>query len=126
MRAIAYVLMIAVMVSGMAGPAQASATAAAPATVLVNQPAAAVCVGKTFKVGVWYQQSGGSRAYRVAVYNPRGVRVFYRHGSAPTAHWSFWRVRAKLAGTYLTTYSGHWKKATVWTKFRVRTRARHC
>jgi hypothetical protein len=125
MRAIAYVLMTAVMVGGMAGPAQASATAA-PATVLVNQPASAVCVGKTFKVGVWYQQSGGSRAYRVAVYNPRGARVFYRHGSAPTAHWSFWRVRAKLAGTYLTTYSGHWKKATVWTKFRVTTRARHC
>ena len=53
-----------------AGPAQARARPAArvtPAVVLVNQPAARVCTGHTFRVGVWYQRSGGSRAYRVAV-----------------------------------------------------------
>jgi hypothetical protein len=133
MRSIAYVLlMIAVMAGGMAAPAQASATALRPATglrpatVLVNQPASTVCVGKTFKVGVWFQRSGGSRAYRVAVYNPRGALVFYRHGNAPSARWAFWRIRAKLAGTYRTVYSGHWKKPKVWTKFRAKTRARHC
>jgi hypothetical protein len=97
-----------------------------PAVVLVNQPAARVCTGKTFKVGVWYQQSGGSRAYRVAVYNPRGHRIFYRHGRAPLGNWKFWRIRAWRAGTYRTVYSGHWKKPTVWTKYRAKTRSRHC
>jgi hypothetical protein len=126
------VLLTAVLAGWAAAPARAAAagqavtSAVAPASVLVNQPAAAVCVGKTFRVGVWYQPSGGSRAYRVAVYSPRGKRVFYRHGRAPSGHWDFWRIRAKLAGAYHTVYSGHWKSRSVWSRYKVTTRARHC
>jgi hypothetical protein len=125
-------LLLAALAAGAAAPARASAAdpavtpAVAPAVVLVNQPASAVCVGKTFRVGVWYQRSGGSRAYRVAVYSPRRKRVFYRHGRAPSAHWDFWRIPAKLAGAYHTVYSAHWKSRSAWTRYKVTTRARHC
>jgi hypothetical protein len=113
------------------GPAQARTRPAArvtPAVVLVNQPAARVCTGHTFKVGVWYQRSGGSPAYRVAVYNPRGRRIFYRHGAASSARWKFWRIRAWRAGTFRTVYSGHWNpgKPSSWVKYRARTRSRRC
>ena len=81
------------------GAAAARTAAAAPAVVLVNQPAAVICSGHKFTVGVWYQSlSGGSRAYRIAVYGPRGTRFFYRHGIAPVARWRFWRVLAGPAG----------------------------
>ena len=105
----------------------AGADRVAPAVVLVNQPASSVCVGRTFRVGVWYQRfSGGSRAYRVAVYAPGGRRVLYRHGQAPSAHWKFWKVRASRAGKYRTVYSGHWKSPTAWTNYKATTRARRC
>lgn len=126
------VSMIAVL-AALAVPALAQAAPAAaagrvrPAMVLVNQPVARVCVGATFKVGVWYQQfSGGSRAYRVAVYNPAGRRILYRHGRAPSAHWKFWKIRPKLAGKYHTVYSGHWHSASKWSKYRATTRAHRC
>jgi hypothetical protein len=119
-------LMIAVLAAAVIAPAPASAASARPAVVLVNQPRASACVGKTFKVGVWYQQSGGSRAYRIAVYSPGGARIFYRHGRAPTANWKFWKIRANRAGKYRTVYSGHWRKPSVWTRYRVTTRARRC
>ena len=111
-----------------AAPADAAAVAgAAPQVVLVNQPAASVCVGRRFTVGVWYQQlSGGSRAYRVAVYGPAGHRLLYRHGRASSAHWRFWKVRAVRPGKYHTVYSGHWKHPTVWSHYKVTTRARRC
>jgi len=58
----------------LAGAAPASMPAA-PAVVLINQPATSVCSGHRFTVGVWYQRiSGGSRAYRVAVSGPRHRR----------------------------------------------------
>jgi hypothetical protein len=100
----------------------------APDVVLVNQPVARVCTGHTFKVGVWYQQSGGSRAYRVAVYGPHGKRIFYRHGRAPSGDWKFWRITAARTGTYRTVYSGHWNSArpSAWTKYRARTRSHRC
>jgi hypothetical protein len=114
----------------LAGPAGAAARPApAPVvnTVLVNQPVARVCVGATFRVGVWFQQfSGGSRAYRVAVFGPHGHLVFYRHGRASAAHWRFWKVRARLAGKYRTVYHGHWRHPRVWSRYQVVTRARHC
>ncbi|HEY1617395.1 MAG TPA: hypothetical protein VGG25_07240 [Streptosporangiaceae bacterium] len=127
---------LAVTATGV-GPAQASAahgSAARPAggpvvsnTVLVNQPAGRVCTGATFKVGIWYQKfSGGSRAYRVSVYNPRGKRVLYRHGDASAAHWRYWKVRATRAGRYRTVYSGHWAASGGWRHYKVTTRARHC
>jgi hypothetical protein len=82
--------------------------AAAPsalAVVLVNQHRSRVCVGKTFQVGVWYQEySGGSRAYRLDVYNPHGKRVLYKHGKARSSAWEFWNVRANMAGRYRTVY----------------------
>ncbi len=95
-------------------------------TLLVNQPAASVCVGHTFTVGVWFQRSGGSRAYRVAISGPRHVRFFYRHGLAPSSHWQFWKVRAGRRGTYITTYSGHWRHTGSWDTYRAITRARRC
>jgi hypothetical protein len=111
---------------GAATAAQAGTRGVLPASVLVNQPASTVCVGRTFRVGVWYQPSGGSRAYRLAVYNPRGRRVFYRHGQAPSKHWAFWRIRARMAGRYRTVYSGHWKSRSVWSQYKATTRARRC
>jgi len=119
-------LMIVVLGGAVIVPVQASSAAVRPAVVLVNQPRASVCVGKTFTVGVWFQQSGGSRAYRVAVYSPSGARIFYRHGRAPAAHWKFWKIRARRAGTYRTVYSGHWRKPSVWTRYRAVTKARRC
>jgi hypothetical protein len=95
-------------------------------TLLVNQPATSVCVGHTFTVGVWFQRSGGSRAYRVAISGPRHVRFFYRHGLAPSAHWQFWKIRAGRRGTYITTYSGHWRHTGSWDTYRAITRARRC
>jgi hypothetical protein len=112
-----------------AAPASAAASAhqVKPAMVLVNQPFSTVCVGRSFRVGVWYQQlSGGSRAYRVAVYNPRGRRILYKHGRAPSGQWKFWSIHPKLTGRYHTVYSGHWKQQSVWTKYRVTTRSRQC
>lgn len=110
-----------------AGAAEAAHLAGlTTAGVLVNQPPGRICVGKKFQIGVWYQQSGGSHRYRVDVYNPRGVRVFHRHGRAPSSHWRFWKVRAKMAGKYRTVYWGHFKHPAVWTPYRVTTRARSC
>jgi hypothetical protein len=118
--------------AALAAPA-APAAAARPAAgavvnmVLVNQPVARVCVGAAIRVGVWFQRfSGGSRAYRVAVFSPHGRLVFYRHGRASAAHWRFWKVTARLAGRYRTVYHGHWRHPRVWSKYRVITRARHC
>jgi hypothetical protein len=105
----------------------AAGAAPADAMVLVNQPASSVCVGHTFKVGVWYQHySGGSRAYRVAVYSPSGKRLLYKHGRASSAHWRYWKVRATRAGKYHTVYSGHWKHPKRWDHYKVTTKARHC
>ena len=95
------------------------------AQVLVNQPASHVCVGKTITVGVWYQQfSGGSRAYRVAVYGPTGRQIFARSGQAPTKAWKFWHVRLRYAGRYRTVYQ--YRAHGEWHKYRVLTRARSC
>jgi hypothetical protein len=70
-----------------AGSPANAALVTTPDVVLINQPASRVCAGNRFTVGVWYQQfSGGSRAYRVLVYNPSGTLIFYRSGLAsPTA-----------------------------------------
>jgi len=103
------------------------AAVAAPAMVLVNQPVSSVCVGRTFKIGVWYQKlSGGSRAYRVAVYGPAGKRLLYKHGQASAASWRYWKVRATRPGKYRTVYSGHWRHPKTWSHFKVPTRARRC
>jgi hypothetical protein len=92
-------LAVLAVLFGTVGPARAD--------VLVNQPASSVLVGNTFRVGVWYQQfSGGSRWYSVAVYNPAGHRVLNERGYAPSAHWRFWKIRAQMAGKYLTVYRG--------------------
>jgi hypothetical protein len=109
------------------GPASAAVSGFAhPSTVLVNQPVSRVCVGKTFKVGVWYQRSGGSRIYHVSVYNPSGHRVFYRQGRASSAHWTFWHIRARVAGKYRTVYHGYWKADGGWAPYRAFTTARSC
>lgn len=127
------VVLSGAMAAALAGPASAGTRGAArlaaparPGVVLVNQPASLVCVGKTFRVGVWYQQSGGSRAYRVDVYNPRGQRVLYKHGQAPSGQWRFWKVRARLAGKYRTVYWTHLGHSRSWSPYRATTKARHC
>jgi hypothetical protein len=100
---------------------------AVPGVVLVNQPARSVCVGRTFRVGVWFQGlSGGSRAYRIAIYGPRHTRFFYRHGRAPSAHWRFWKIRAGRVGRYRTVYREHPPNSRKWTAYRAYTRARRC
>lgn len=108
---------------------QASRPAGRPGVVLVNQPVGRVCLGTSFRVGVWFQRhphAGGSRAYRISVYSPRHQRVFFRSGQAPSAHWAFWHIPAKLAGQYRTVYSAHWRKPGVWSTYRVATRAHRC
>jgi hypothetical protein len=80
---------------------QKAALMMAPDVVLVNQPASRVCTGNRFTVGVWYQQfSGGSRAYRVLVFDPSGKLIFYRRGYASPAAWTFWHIRATRVGNY--------------------------
>ena len=106
---------------------EARSAAAAPAVVLINQPVRSICSGHKFRVGVWFQKdSGGSRAYRVAVSGPRHQRFFYRHGTAPTAGWRFWHVLAGRAGRYVTTYWGHRPGSRKWTSYRAITRAKRC
>jgi hypothetical protein len=118
---------LAATVVSTGGPALAAAvTPVTPTVVLVNQPPARVCVGQKIKVGVWYQPSGGSRRYRVDVYNPKGKRVFHRHGRATSAHWRFWYVPATMAGRYRTVYWGHFRNAKDWTPYRAKTIAHHC
>jgi hypothetical protein len=105
---------------------QASGAGVHHGVVLVNQPARRVCAGRTFTVGVWFRQGSGSRAYRLSVYNPRHKRVFFRRGDAPSSHWAFWKIAAKLAGTYHTAYSAHWRHPTTWTIYRVATKSHRC
>jgi hypothetical protein len=120
------IVLTAAILAGMIGPAQAALAAAKPDVVLINQPAGSVCVGKTFTVGVWYQQSGGSGAYRINVHNPRGARVLSKHGVAPSSNWLFWKVRAKLAGEYRTVYWTHPPGSRRWARYRALTMARRC
>ena len=97
----------------------------ASAVVLVNQPRARVCVGHTFRVGVWYQQfSGGSRRYRVTVYNPQWHLILHKTGRAPSSHWLFWRVTAAQTGDYHITYRTivHGK----WRPYRAKTVSHNC
>jgi hypothetical protein len=76
----------------------------AGATVEFNSPKSAVCVGGTFKIGVWYQSSGGSHAYTVRVSSPSG-KVVFEHGGNATTTWRMWNIRAAQAGTYKTLYT---------------------
>jgi hypothetical protein len=120
------VLIAALSAVAMLAPAAASAVRVRSDVVLINQPARSICTGRTFTVGVWYQPSGGSRAYRVAVYGPRDTRFFYRTGRAPASHWVFWRIRAGRTGKYRIVYSGHWRNRTVWTTYKAITKAHRC
>ncbi len=120
-------LTAAILGAAVIGGAQVALATPKPDVVLINQPASSVCVRKTFTVGVWYQQfSGGSRAYRVDVYNPRGARVLHKYGNAPSSAWKFWKVRAKLAGKYRTVYWTHPPGSHRWSPYRARTRAHRC
>jgi hypothetical protein len=102
-----------------------SALGMTPEVVLINQPASKVCVGSTFTVGVWYQSfSGGSRAYRTAVYNPRGRLVFWKSGYATTS-WQFWHIRTWRTGNFRTVY--HMKNTSgQWIKYVAVTRSHNC
>jgi hypothetical protein len=101
-----------------------SALGMTPEVVLVNQPASKVCVRSTFTVGVWYQPSGGSRAYRIAVYNPQGRLVFWKSGYA-TSTWQFWHIRAWRTGNFRTVY--HTKNTRgQWIKYVAVTRSHNC
>lgn len=107
--------------------AAATATPAAPAVVLVNQPVHSICSGHRFTVGVWYQSfSGGSRAYKVSIWGPRRLRFFFRHGLASAKHWRFWKVKAGRRGRYRVVYSGHRPGSKKWTRFQIIIHARRC
>ena len=107
-------------------PASSAAPGIRPEVVLVNQPASKVCVGSRFTVGVWYQSfSGGSRAYRIAVYNPKDRLVFWTKGYASSTAWRLWHIRAWRTGTFRTVY--HTKNTSgQWIKYVAYTRSRHC
>lgn len=95
--------------------------------MLVNVPASSVCIGKTFIVGVWYQQySGGPRAYRIAVYNPGGARIFYKLGTAPSSNWASWKIRATRVGKYRTVCYFHVKTRLVWSTYDFPAHAHRC
>jgi hypothetical protein len=102
-----------------------SALGMTPEVVLINQPASKVCVASTFTVGVWYQSfSGGSRAYRTAVYNPGGRLVFWKSGYATTS-WQFWHIRTWRTGNFRTVY--HMKNTSgQWIKYVAVTRSHNC
>jgi hypothetical protein len=98
----------------------------ASAAVLVRHPPSRVCVTKAFTIGVWYRPgSGGSRLYRVAVKDPAGVRIFYRHGTAPSSAWRYWHIGVYMTGRYHSTYftrsHGRWVVA-----YRATTRSVAC
>ena len=103
-------------------PATSAVPVMRPEVVLVNQPASKVCVGHRFTVGVWYQSlSGGSRAYRIAVYSPAGRLVFWTKGKASSTAWRLWHIRAWRTGTFRTAYhtkntSGQWIKYVAYTR----------
>jgi hypothetical protein len=99
----------------LAGPASAD--------VLVNQPRTQVCVGHTFRVGVWYQAfSGGSRHYRVRVWNPAGRKLLDVSGRASSDAWRFWRIHPHRTGVFRTVYGF----GTGVAPLTFRTRARAC
>ena len=102
-----------------------SALGMTPEVVLINQPASKVCAGSTFTVGAWYQSfSGGSRAYRIAVYNPKGLLIFWKSGYATTS-WQFWHIRAWRTGNFRTVY--HTKNTSgQWIKYVAGTRSHNC
>jgi hypothetical protein len=128
LRSLPLALLVTLVMSWGAIAAPPSLAApAAPAVVLINQPASSVCVGRAFTVGVWFQQfSGGSRAFRVAIYGPRHTRFFYRHGLAPSTGWKFWQIRTGRRGKYRTVYFGHRPGSAKWTSYEAITRARRC
>lgn len=106
---------------------QAVTAVAGPAVVLINQPVNTLCSGHKFRVGVWYQSfSGGSRAYRIAIWGPRHIRFFYRHGLASAKRWRFWMVKAGRRGRYRIVYSGHRPGSARWTRFQIIIHASHC
>lgn len=105
---------------------QNAVAAMTPAVVLINQPASRVCAGSKFTVGTWYQSfSGGSRAYRIAVYNPKGWLVFWRKGYASSTSWRLWHIRAWRTGKFRTIY--HTKNSRgQWIKYVAVTTSRNC
>jgi hypothetical protein len=109
-----------------AGSPANAALVTTPDVVLINQPASRVCAGNRFTVGVWYQQfSGGSRAYRVLVYNTSGTLIFYRSGLASPTAWALWHIRASRVGNYHTTYKVK-NSSGQWFKYRTATWSHRC
>jgi hypothetical protein len=135
LMALAVVVALVSLAPSVAATTASAATASArdssaprmtPDVVLVNQPASRVCVGNRFTVGVWYQSfSGGPRAYRVAVYNPKGWLVFWTRGQAPSSAWRFWHILAWRTGKFRTVY--HTKNNSgQWARYVATTTARNC
>jgi hypothetical protein len=120
-------LLVVALATAVILPAGESGAEQGPATVLMNVPASSVCVGETFTVGVWYQQySGGSRAYRIAVYGPGATQIFYRLGMAPSSNSAMWNIRTTRIGTYRTVYYVLGRSRFVWRAFDFATRSHRC
>lgn len=83
-------------------------TAAEAVVVVSAPPRDAFCLDK-IRIGVWYQAfSGGSRRYRVSVYNPAGKLILDKRGIA-TNHWRYFYFRpialkGRVAGIFKTIY----------------------
>ncbi len=104
----------------------ALASSAVPQIVLINGVQSRVCVGRTFQVGVWYQQfSGGPQRYAISVYNPVGWRVFYKTGLASSSGWMLWNIRAHRTGAFHTVYRTYDAQGRV-LRSRFTTTARNC
>jgi hypothetical protein len=120
-------LLVVALATAVIPLAESSSAEQRPATLEINVPTSSVCVSKTFTVGVWYQQySGGSRAYRIAVYNPGGARIFYRLGTARSSSWTMWSICAMQVGKYHTVYYSPVRKQLVWSTHVFPTYAHHC
>ena len=116
-RAVVIGVLVAGLVGWLAPPASAD--------VLVHVPDSRKCVGKKFKVGVWYQAwSGGPRGVRVRVVGPNGKTVL-RKSVRATGDWRYWPVRAKHRGAYRTIYKQGRHGKPAW-KQTFRTRAHRC
>jgi hypothetical protein len=119
-------LAIALSGGGAATAIPASASPAVPQIVLINGVQTSVCVGRTFQVGVWYQQfSGGPRRFTISVFNPINLRVFYRTGLASASAWMIWNIRAHRTGVFRTVYRTYDQNGRLLIS-RFRTTARNC
>jgi hypothetical protein len=77
---------------------------AASGGVRFHPPSVGLCTGVPLKVGVRYRPGTiTSRSYRIAVFDPAGMKVWSARGKAP-ARWRYWSVPTSGTGVFRTVY----------------------